>query len=340
MTTAAIPLTLQAGSEELETRLRPVFELLDEISEKENLSPGVLAIGYHGKESIHLFGRRPSAEEVVECSSCPVVTLFDWAILKHALLVSGIAHLVEFKQLALETPVSSILQGTALAPPEGGWRGVTVRQVLEHTSGLILDLSGAKTMSEAHMRFVPPGQPNDTFPYTDAVIEEWIVSTLTGKQGLASADAMVLARLRPLSFPAMDSPLRLGPDRPKWEAEDDLVLGELWLNDGIYAHRRIFSRKTASTFLAARTEADSTFTAGWQVSLAPGHKFSGRSFGFTVSEGPSLWMDPEHELCIVFLPATGAAPLDERPPGDRRIGPLRAQVHDAIFSALGLSNSK
>ena len=331
MTTAAIPMTLQPASAELQERLKPVFDMLDRSVEKVPLRRGVLAMAFKGQEILHPFGHEPSVYESLNCTSCPAMMPFSWGVLEVPLLSSAIAHLIETKQLALETPLSVVLQGAPLAAPAEGWRGLTVRQILEHTSGLVLDLTNAKTVYEGRLRFTTAAQPQDTYPLADAVLEEAIVSTLTGKAGVLGAEAMVLAPLRSPSLPPLQFPLRPGSADMLWEAKYQLILGQLWLNDGIYSHKRLFGRKITDAFLAARSPGAAPFPAGWQAATGPGRAFSARAFGVTTSEGPSLWVDPAHELCIAFLPDVSTFNMDA---GGRQ---FRSGVLDAIFAALGLA---
>jgi CubicO group peptidase (beta-lactamase class C family) len=182
------------------------------------------------------------------------------------------------------------------------------------------------------LRFATGPARRDTFPFVDGTIEGLVLRTLTGRPNLTGPEEMILDPIRPA--PAAQSGAGDVSGRADLRARDALILGQLWLNDGIYNHRRLLSRKTVEQFLAPKSQGNARYTAGWEVSLAPGHSWSPRAFGFTASEGPSLWIDPAHQLCVVFLPDSNAKPMGEAPPGDAHIGTLRAEIHDGIYAAL------
>ncbi|HMD31314.1 MAG TPA: serine hydrolase, partial [Candidatus Acidoferrales bacterium] len=330
MTTAAIPLTLQPAGGEIEARLQGVFELLDESVGEKTLRGGVLAISYQGRQIVHRFGQRGGGAESEGDDSAA----FPWTLPNVPLLTTAIARLAEVKELSLDTPVAAVLQGTSVQPPHDGWRGVTIRQVLEHTSGLEAVLPRTGPATSEVLRFAAASQVRDTFPYADAGIASLIVSTLTGQPYPEAPDDMILAPLRQRA--GGDSASRADADSMEARARDALILGQLWMNGGIYAHRRLLTRKTVEQFLAPKRQGDVSYTAGWEISPAPGHSFSPKAFGFTASEGASLWVDPAHELSVAFLPDAGAKPAGEAPPGDAHLGALRAEIHDAIYSALVL----
>jgi hypothetical protein len=320
--------------------------LLERNAGKKGLRGGVLAVAYEGQQVVHRFGRGPTIVEGGADGKDGDSDSSSGALPNVPLLTTAIARLVEIKQLSLDATLSVVLQGTSLSPP-GGWRGITVRQVLEHTSNLEAAHPRHGPAGSDWLRFAERPRDRDTFPFADATIEGLILRTLTGQPNLTGPEEMILGALRPPSSVAIF--LNVPPylthkslalpdvsDSGELWARNSLVLGQLWLNGGIYAHKRLLSRKTVDQFLAPKNEGNATFTAGWEVSLAPGHSLSARAFGFTASEGPSLWMDPAHALCVAFLPDTSARPAGEPPPGDTHTSPLRAELHDAIYAALVL----
>jgi beta-N-acetylhexosaminidase len=298
LTTAAITLTLQPASAEMEARLKPVFELLDRAAGAKLHAFGILGVAYKGQQALHQFGRLPDqAHHSAEIQTPPINDLRR-VIFETPLLTTAIARLVQTKQLTLDTPVSSILQGTTLSAPKEDLQGVTVRQILERS---------------------------------EPIIEARIVETLTG---LSADDAVSKLIYAPLGvLPGFAS--FIGWDGLQVHSENLLLLGQLWLDGGIYAHKRLLNRRVVDQFTVQKTQGDDTFTAGWQVSSAPGHSFSRQAYGFTVTNSVSLWIDPDRELCVVFLPIDGGV-QDREPKADSPLGPLRAEVHDAIFAALGL----
>ncbi|HKM90232.1 MAG TPA: hypothetical protein VJX29_06435, partial [Candidatus Acidoferrales bacterium] len=123
------------------------------------------------------------------------------------------------------------------------------------------------------------------------------------------------------------------------EARALAIVGQLWLNGGIYAHKRLLSRQMVEQFTAHRREKNEVFTAGWEVSQAPGHSFSPGSYGWTDESWGSLWVDPEREVFVVSL-VRGPGMWEEHGPKIASPGPLRAEVYDAIFAALGLNQTR
>ncbi|HKO05945.1 MAG TPA: glycoside hydrolase family 3 N-terminal domain-containing protein [Candidatus Acidoferrales bacterium] len=333
MTTAAIPLTMQTASAELEERLKPVYRILEQHAQQAGLRFGVLQVVFRGERAIRRFGTIP-----VSVAHAPVSP--DTA--KHNSLWLGqippftttlIARLVETKQLTLETPVATILQTGPISPPEGGWRGMTVRQLLDRSERLEPNYTVAGKPS---FRLTTESRPRDTLAFPQSYIEPTMITTLTGLSFDESANGMIFA---PVGVRYVPAPRLVA--QVEWEgleeySTDLAFLGQLWVNGGIYAHKRLLSRKVVEQFTAHKKLGDEIFTAGWEVSLAPGHFFSSRAYGWTSSDRESLWIDPEHELCVVFFPE-GMVIQDGPPRGDSGVGPIRAQIHDAIFSALGLS---
>ena len=326
LTAPTIPLALQPANAEMAQALAPVFNLLEQFAGKDALRGGVLAISYGGREIVRRFG----AADVAPVKNAE----FRWTLPDVPLLTTAIARLVEVKELSLDTPVATVLQGTSVRAPREGWKNLTVRQVLEHTSGLEAILPASGPAPAESLQYASAVELRDMFPYADAGVANVIVSTLTGQPYPVAPDDMILAPLRQPAASA--TPAAPAADSMEARAHDALVLGELWLNGGIYAHRRLLSRKTIEQFLAPKTVRGTTYTAGWEMTPAPGRAFSARAYGFTASEGPSLWIDPAHGLCIAFVPASTADPAREPAPGDAHIGPPRAQIHDAIYAALGL----
>jgi CubicO group peptidase (beta-lactamase class C family) len=338
LATTAIPLTLQPAATDLEARLELVYELLERSAGKKGLRGGVLGVSYEGQEMIRTFGQAPAAAAgSAERKDADFEASLS-ALPNVPLLTTAIARLVEVKQLSLETPLTMVLQGTSPRPPAEGWRGVTVRQILEHTSGLEPVHARRGAAGGEWLRFAAGPARRDTFPFVDATIEGLILRTLTGRPNLTGPEEMILDPIRPApgAQAGAGAALSSADLRSAVRARDALILGQLWLNGGIYNHRRLLSRKTVEQFVTQKNVGNATYTAGWEVSLAPGHSWSPHAFGFTASEGPSLWMDPTHQLCVVFLPDTSAKPMGEAPPGDAHMGPLRAEIHDAIYAALVL----
>jgi beta-glucosidase-like glycosyl hydrolase len=336
MTTAAIPMTLQTASAVLEERLKPVYQMLFKAAESEQQTNGLLIVAFRGEQAVHWFDENPDAGPAGAKLQEARVASSQVSPPTPPLLTMLIARLVETKQVSLDTPLSSILQGTRIELPAEGLRGVTLRQLLERSSGLEL----AAGATGPAIRFAPTTGVRDTFALTERSVEGQIIQTLTGH---TVEDALQGTVFGPLG---QDATLRSELSLPQaWQrlqaaGERLAVIGQLWLNGGIYAHKRLLSRRTVGLFTSRVSVGDSAFSPGWESSMAPGRYFSSKAFGWTSSNQESLWIDPEHELCIVFMPSALYRSAGGPASGDSIIGSLRAQVHDAIFAALGLAPAK
>ena len=128
---------LQLMDERSEAQLQPAFDVL-EAAIKDKAFPGAtLAIGYHGKLSLHAFGK-----QTYEAKSPDIAmdTMYDIASLTKVVVTTTIvAKLAEGNypvRLDLDANVERYLPEWASGPqPE--WRHhVTIRHLLTHTSGL------------------------------------------------------------------------------------------------------------------------------------------------------------------------------------------------------------
>ncbi len=337
MTTAAIPLTLQPASADLEERLKPVFDILDQgASSAANVS-GALGIAYRGELVVRKFGSaaysQPGAARPL---AGPARTQYSGLSL-HPLATTLIARLVQTKQLALESQVSTILPPGSFPVANGGRPSLTVRQLLEGSAGARYRFTGYAPLAS---------DPNE---FTEAVaeslrrggLETQIVRALTGLDFDESVDVMLYRPLGVSTQPPASEPVGDRTGNPEEVVSQLAVLGQLWLNGGIYAHTRLLSRRVVGQFTEQESLDSQKVTAGWQASDAPSSQFSANSFGWSEGSGGSMWVDPEEELCVVFL-AGGSPFVDEREVSQqmRATSAMRAQVHDAIFSALGLAQRR
>jgi len=337
MTTAPIPLTLQAASPELQKRLTPAFDSIDALVKSKHPAAGWLIVGHRGEQAIHKISVVPPPAQGfgISVTKTGLAAIFR----DQPVLTTTIARLVQVKQLSLDTPLAVALQGAALEPPEGGWRGLTVRQLLEGTSGLEVLHDGQEERQPGRVRlgFAAAARPRGSSWEADGVVQTALLSTLTGEKYEDAVNGMIFQPLGvELSRPAASvSGPRAGqvPD----EATALSVVAQLWLNRGIYAHVRLFGAAVSEQFLARRREKGEVFTAGWDALPAPSQSLSPAAYGHTEGGWQSVWIDPERDLYVVLL-LDATRPLTEdagkTTPPDTNREELRAKIHDAVCGAL------
>ncbi|HXZ20513.1 MAG TPA: glycoside hydrolase family 3 N-terminal domain-containing protein [Candidatus Acidoferrales bacterium] len=330
MTTAAIPMALHPASAEMESRFERVFALVGNPNGEP--TSGVLRIGYRGEEVVHLLSERRPALQLGSNVPSALRPDLERIYRDGPIRTTLIARLVQTKQLSLDTPLATVLQGTRLVPATG-WKDVTLRRLLEGTSGLELvhRAGGDKGEVQDVLSFSDGEGSRDAREEAEREIEAIIVTTLTGMKYVPAAEKLLF---EPLSFSCAGVMVDC-------EGSALALVGQLWLNGGIYAHRRLLSRQTVEQFTAPKREQGRAFTAGWKISEVPGHSFSSRSYGWADPPSESLWMDPEHELFVVLLVPgphnwSEMNPTGFSPPPESR----RARAYDAIFAALGLETAK
>src|SRR6266481_2514964 len=137
MQVAANPMTLQAMDVRGEALLKPAFDVVEKAIGDRAFPGATLAVGYHGKLSVHSFGKQE-----YEAKS-PVVTtdtIYDIASLTKVVVTTTLVEkLVEGdfpSPLNVDAPIERYLPEWTKGPqPE--WRHkVTVRNLMTHTSGL------------------------------------------------------------------------------------------------------------------------------------------------------------------------------------------------------------
>ncbi len=117
-------------------------------------------------------------------------------------------------------------------------------------------------------------------------------------------------------------------------AREVAVLGQLYLNGGVYQGTRLLSPATVTAMTGPQAEHEGDRRGlGWMVQgagqwLRPG--LSERAFGHTGFTGTSLWVDPARDLVVVLL--TNRVYFGRDPEG---ITELRRRVHVALAEALG-----
>ena len=335
MTTAAIPLTLQPASAELEEHLKPAFEVIDKAIEAHLFPVATLAVGFKGNLVLRPFGHIPSGE--------PWTVDAEKNTFEEPVTTACVAMLISSGQLTLDTPLYRVIPEWASGPDIERHKRVTIRQLLEHTSGLAPSFKPATELySEALV-----ADPGTHYQYSRSgyVLLERVIYLLSGQQLAAFAHARLFEKLgRPQGYSLEEWHMR-GPSALKElenakrqnfvNAADMAAFCQLWLNGGIYAHNRLLHRGLVDLLTARKVTDGSAFSTGWLApaeSVGTGRYLSYQAYGYTHEWGDSLWVDPAKELFIVFMPFP-AKPLEVRD----RFNPTRAALHEAIIEALGMA---
>jgi beta-glucosidase-like glycosyl hydrolase/CubicO group peptidase (beta-lactamase class C family) len=135
---AALPMTLQPAPADWNTKLAAAYRILDHAVKEKVFPGGVLAVGWKGSLTVHPFGHLTydRNSELVTPD-----TVYDVASLtKPVVTATEVAMLAEESRIHLDAPISRYLpewMAAAGRDPDRAWRArVTVRQLLQHSSGL------------------------------------------------------------------------------------------------------------------------------------------------------------------------------------------------------------
>jgi CubicO group peptidase (beta-lactamase class C family) len=325
--------------------------------------PGaVLAVGRRGL-LVHLRGYG-ATDWGPDAPAASDSTLYDLASLTKVVATTTVAMaLADAGRLALDRPVRTYVP--ALDAPDK--RGITVRMLLEHRSGLEAGapLHGTTRGTEAYVRAInarPVQAPPGTYTeYGDwnMVLLQAVVERVAGRPLDAVARDRVFrplgmrdARFRP---DTADAALRrrIAPTDVAWgvvhdpnaramggvaghaglfaSARDLAVFAQAMLNGGRYGRAWIARPATVACWTAAQ-RADASRALGWDTSApasGAGALFSPRSYGHTGFTGTSLWIDPERELFVVLL-----LHRVHRRGESVGIGGARRRVHDLVQQAV------
>ncbi|MDQ6885780.1 MAG: serine hydrolase [Gemmatimonadota bacterium] len=299
----------------------------------------------------------------------PKQTIYDLASLTKVVgTTTAIMVLFDEGKVALDSSVQSYLpafQG------EGKDR-VTVRQLLEHRSGLPADRDlwrMAHSPEEARRAVLETPlvcRPGDCFIYSDlgAATLGMLVEAVSGEgldQFLAERVftplGMTNTFFRPAdSLKARIAPTELTPPRGyplRGEVHDEnayalggvsghaglfstvsdlSIFAQMMLNGGSYNGTRIISDSTVRIFIR---RAAGNRALGWAV--ADGTGGSGRylsesAYGHTGYTGTSLWIDPDREMFVILLTNRVHAARAQRPA--KVISDIRADLADAAALAV------
>jgi len=133
----ATPMTVQPMDVLSEVKLQPAFEVIEKAIADRAFPGATLAVGYHGKLSLHAFG---NLRYDAKSPAVSIHTMYDIASLTKVVVTTTLVEkLVEGdfpSPLSLDSPIERYLPEWSTGPqPE--WRHkVTVRHLMTHTSGL------------------------------------------------------------------------------------------------------------------------------------------------------------------------------------------------------------
>jgi CubicO group peptidase (beta-lactamase class C family) len=294
--------------------------------------------------------------------SCGLETIFDLASLTKVIATSSIAmRLVGAGKLSLDAKVASHLASWRGADREG----VTVRQFLDHSSGLpaharLWEQAAGRTEYERMLTTLPlQREPGTSAVYSDAGF--MLLGFLVADAGGAPLDAQFaplaaelgdVIRYRPphdlleRMAPTEHDPWRGRLLRGEVHDENAAALGGVAAHAGLFGTAgavAAFARLVLQTFqekttlgdpslmrvFAARSQVPGSSRAlGWDTMLPTsscGTLMSPTAIGHTGFTGTSLWIDWEKDLYVVFLTNRVHPTRD-----NDALVKLRPTVHDAI----------
>lgn len=336
LTTAADPMTLRPASPEMIARLKPAYDVVDGAIAGHVFPSAILAIGYKGELVLKAFGRggyeqnSPLWPPDVETNS------FDVPVIS-----ACIAVLVSSKQLTLDTPVFRVIPEWASGPDAERHKKVTIRHLLEHTSGLAPSYQGSPELYSEPL-VADPGTKHQS-SRSGFVLLAAIVARLSGQDFESFAHQHIFERIGKARAYSLEPRKLSGPSYDKGEvlnqhslvAADMAAFSQLWLNRGIYSHNRLYPRNLVEIMTRRSEISGIAFAAGWSVPSeeeGTGKYLSSEAYGYTHEWGDSIWIDPAKDLFILFMPFP-RRPLDLRD----KFNPARAALQDAVIEGLGIA---
>lgn len=315
--------------------------------------------GVHGVRWRQAFGRLTYADAAPPCH---LGTIFDLASLTKVIGTTPLAMThVTAGRLALDTRVADVLPGWA----DGDRRDVTVRHLLDHSSGLPARIAAWQQVTgrAAYGRVIaetplerPPGAAS---VYSD--VGFILLGLVLEKIGGAPLDAQMRAAFGRMLDPIQYRPLahlyeRIAPTEfDPWRGrvlcgevhdENAAALGGVAGHAGLFGTADAlgtFARLVLQTFaeptvlgtpdlmrrFAMRSHVPGSSRAlGWDTALPTsscGRYVSRTAIGHTGFTGTSLWIDYERDLYAVLL-TNRVHPTR----ANEKLVPLRAEFHEAL----------
>ena len=296
-------------------------------------------------------------------------TIYDLASLSKVVgTTTALMVLFDEGRIQLDAPVNKYIPAFT-----GGYKdSVTVRQLLEHRSGLPAgrDLWRiARTPAEARQAVIDTPlecKPGQCFIYSDlgADMLGFVVEAVAGEsldrflaEKVFEPLGMTETFYRPAdSLKARIAPTEVSPPRGyplQGEVHDEnayalggvaghaglfstaadlSVFAQMMLNGGEYNGVRIIADSTVQLFTR---RAAGTRALGWDTcdgNYGCGDHLSERAYGHTGFTGTSIWIDPDREMFVVLLTNRVHAARARRPA--KVISDVRADLADAAAAAV------
>lgn len=372
--TAANPMKLRGASADLDAKLAPAWQAMEQAIAEKAFPGGVLAVAHRGQLAVRAFGKQAYDQNATAVAPD---TLYDLAsVTKPMATATSVALLVSSGRLQLDQRVSRYVPEFAQGPqPE--WRAkVTMRHLLTHTSGLpsykpLYKEAKSKQEMLAKICAEPiEAEPGTRARYSDLgfALAGIVVERLTGKtldvlthdtlwEPLGMKETMYNppASLLPRTAPTEnDTTYRNKLVRGVVHDENAFAMGgvsghaglfataadvaafcEMLRNGGIYGHQRILPRRLVDLFTRKQKLGELERAIGWQTPGANG--FAGKygsANGFGHTGFTGTSIWVDPEKELVVVLLTNRVHPTRE---NEKIEQVRPAVHNAIYESLGLA---
>lgn len=314
----ARPMELLPADDGMLERFAAAFAAVERATAAGALRGALLAIGHRGRLAQRTFGRADAHAAD--------------ALGRRVAATLGLAALVERRLVELDAPVSRYLPEWN-SGPQPAWRArATVRHLLLDAAGLPQTMEALPAASDPVARALAAplaAEPGARVAPAEAgaVLIGEIVRRVSGRPAIefaAGRFGYTLAEQLPLEDAPAAADSAGGPP-----GAFPLVLAEkaqMLLNGGIYRHRRALRRATVELFTGRMAVAGEARALGWEVGPWSGGPLSRRAFGAEAG-GAWLWVEPDRELFILFVPSGIADGTGER------LAALRSSLFQAVAAA-------
>ena len=328
--------------------------------------PGcVVCVGRHGKIAyLKAFGNKQVPTETEAARAMTTDTVFDMASLtKPIATATSVMVLVDQGKIDIDEKVAKYM--TEFDTPEK--RDITVRQMLTHTAGFIPDNhirdyeQGTAKAIENLLAQKPTSEPGSAFKYSDVSFQllGLLVERVSGKDvnefsrehifeplGMSETTYNPGAELSGRAAPTQDRELGKVHDPRAFRtdgiaghaglfstAEDLAVYATMMLDMGQYPGKaRILKAETVDMITTLNRVPGGYRGLGWDMrtgySSNRGQNMSTRAYGHGGFTGTSMWLDPGHDLFVIFLSNR------VHPDGKGSVNPLAGRIGTIAVDAI------